>query len=219
VTSAAWQRWRERIDLDAYDERWARMAASGEQVHGEADLVAALQPRHVLDAGCGTGRVAIELARRGIDVVGVDADADMLERARRKAPGLAWVLADLAALDLDRRFDVVVLAGNVLPFVEPADRAAAVQACARHVTSEGRLVIGAGLQAGWPGVDELDGWAAAAGLELVERFAGWGREPWSRTNDYAVSIIRPARAATTARAPSRPAARRRPRRARGCGTG
>ena len=44
--------------------------------------------RRVLDAGCGTGRVAIELARRGIEVVGVDADPDMLERARRRAPQL-----------------------------------------------------------------------------------------------------------------------------------
>ena len=109
------------------------MAAAGEAVHGEADFVAGLEPASVLDAGCGTGRVAIELARRGIEVVGVDADPDMLERARRRAPELAWVEADLATLDLGRTFDVVVLAGNVLPFVEPADRAAAVAGCARHL--------------------------------------------------------------------------------------
>ena len=96
------------------------MAAAGEAVHGEADFVAALGPATVLDAGCGTGRVGIELARRGIDVVGVDVDPDMLERARRRSADVTWVLADLATLDLGRTFDVVVLAGNVLPFVEPA---------------------------------------------------------------------------------------------------
>ena len=51
----------------------------------------------VLDAGCGTGRVAIELARHGVDVVGVDVDASMIGEARRRAPELEWVEADLAA--------------------------------------------------------------------------------------------------------------------------
>lgn len=190
MTSQAWRRWRQQIDLDDYDARWERMAAAGEAVHGEADFLAAFEPPSVLDAGCGTGRVAIELARRGIDVVGVDADADMLERARRKAPHVEWVLADLAALDLGRTFDVVVLAGNVLPFVEPADRAAAVNGCARHLGAGGRLVSGAGLQRGWPTIDELDRWSAGAGLDLEARFAGWGREPWSPGGDYAVTVSR-----------------------------
>jgi len=70
----------------------------------------ALQPASVLDAGCGTGRVAIELARRGVDVIGVDLDAGMLEQARQKAPDLDWIDGDLATVDLARHFDVVVLA-------------------------------------------------------------------------------------------------------------
>jgi SAM-dependent methyltransferase len=204
MTSAAWRRWRAQTDLDEYDARWDRMAAAGEAVHGEADFVAALNPTSVLDAGCGTGRVGIELARRGIDVVGVDADPEMLDRARRRAfdgsrarprvsepiGSVAWIVADLAALDLGRTFDVVVLAGNVLPFVEPADRPAAVSACARHLAPDGRLVAGAGLQRGWPSVDELDAWSAAAGLELVDRFAGWAGERWTPASGYAVTVSR-----------------------------
>jgi len=61
-------------------------------MHGEATFVEALGVRRVLDAGCGTGRVAIELARRGLDVVGVDADPGMLSAARAKAPELEWAL-------------------------------------------------------------------------------------------------------------------------------
>ena len=53
-----------------YDERWARLEAAGHSIHGEADFICAFEPASVLDAGCGTGRVAIELAARGIDVVG-----------------------------------------------------------------------------------------------------------------------------------------------------
>ena len=49
----------------------------------------------MLDAGCGTGRVAIELAHRGFSVVGIDSDAAMLHTARAKAPELSWIHADL----------------------------------------------------------------------------------------------------------------------------
>ena len=178
MTSSAWRRWREQVDLDEYEARFAG--------HGEADLVASLAPSSVLDAGCGTGRVSIELARRGIDVLGVDADPDMLERAQRRRPDLVWVLADLATLALERRFDVVVMAGNILPFAEPASRAAIVATCAAHLAPGGRLVVGAGLNRGWPSVDALDAWAAAAGLVLDDRFGDWDRGPF--VGPYAVSI-------------------------------
>ena len=176
------------IDIDEYDARWDGLAAKGEHVHGEADFVAALGPSSVLDAGCGTGRVAIELARRGIEVVGVDGDPDMLERARRKAPTLRWIDADLATVDVGRTFDVVLMAGNVLPFVDPPSRPAVVDACARHLAVGGRLVSGASLQTGWPGVEDYERWCAAAGLVLLDRFATWDRAPYVDGGPYAVSV-------------------------------
>ena len=102
-----------------YDRRFEDLAATGMDMHGEAALVDSYGPGSVLDAGCGTGRVAIELSRRGHHVVGVDVDEAMLESARAKAPDLEWVHGDLAdpELDFGRTFDVVVMAGNVLIFV------------------------------------------------------------------------------------------------------
>jgi SAM-dependent methyltransferase len=173
--SAAWRSFRATTDLDEYDTRWERLAADGHDVHGEADLVLSFDPRSVLDAGCGTGRVAIELARRGVDVVGVDLDPDLVERARRRAPDLEWVVADLADVELGREFDVVVMAGNVLPFAEPGRRAAIVAAMARHLRPGGRLVTGATLTADWPTVDDHEGWCVAAGLVAEDVYAGWDR--------------------------------------------
>ena len=79
-----------------YDRRFEELAASGADMHGEASFVDSFGPGSVLDAGCGTGRVAIELSRRGSDVVGVDMDPGMLEAARQKAPDLVWIEGDLA---------------------------------------------------------------------------------------------------------------------------
>lgn len=147
----------------------------------------------MLDAGCGTGRVAIELARRGIDVVGVDIDREMLEAARRKAPHIPWVEGDLATIELRegeglRRFDIAVLAGNVMIFVAPSTEAAVVANVARHLRVGGRLIAGFQLQPGGYGVEEHDAAAAAAGLHLLERWAGWDREPWEGFGPYAVSV-------------------------------
>lgn len=184
-----WEQWRDRVDLAGYDERWERIAAEGGNPHGEADLVASLSPASVLDGGCGTGRVGIELARRGVTVLGVDPDPDMIAAARAKAPALEWLLLDLADLDRPDRFDVVVLAGNVVPYAQR--RAALVAACGRHLASGGRLVAGFQLQDGWPTLDEYDAWCAAAGLAVEHRWSSWDREPYVG-GDYAVSVHRSA---------------------------
>src|SRR5438105_9777795 len=70
------------VSGDAYDATYKQKAAAGENVHGEADFVESFGPKSVLDAGCGTGRVGIELARRGIDVVGGAIDPNILNTAR-----------------------------------------------------------------------------------------------------------------------------------------
>ncbi|MDE0803020.1 MAG: class I SAM-dependent methyltransferase [Acidimicrobiales bacterium] len=177
---------------DDYQRRFDRLAASGQDVHGEATFVRAYEPTTVLDAGCGTGRVAIELSARGIDVVGVDVDASMLETARDRGPGVEWFDHDLRSLDLGRTFDVVVMAGNVPLFTPPGTQAELVAAVAGHVATGGVLV--AGFSTDWSDrpydVDRYDVACAAGGLVLAERFSTWDREPWTTASTYAVSVHR-----------------------------
>jgi 2-polyprenyl-3-methyl-5-hydroxy-6-metoxy-1,4-benzoquinol methylase len=184
-----WSEWRAQVDLDEYEARWQQMIDDGANPHGEADFIQRFSPTSVLDAGCGTGRLGIELARRGIDVVGTDLDADMLMYARRKAPHITWHESNLADLDLHRGFDVVVLAGNVVPYVEPADRASAVAGAARHVAPNGHLVTGFTLRPDWHSLADYDRWCASANLELVARYATWDGDSY-RGEDYAVSVHR-----------------------------
>jgi len=179
-------------DGEEYQRRFDALAESGADVHGEARFVRALGPGSVLDAGCGSGRVAIELARHGVDVVGADADPSMVAAARARAPELTWVQADLAELDLDRTFDVVVMAGNVPLFTPPGTQAALVAGCARHVAPGGLLVAGFQLGRGYE-LAAYDRDADAAGLALVERWSTWDRDPFDPTAGYAVSVHRAGR--------------------------
>ena len=165
------------------------MAERGENPHGEVDFVQRFAPSSVLDAGCGTGRVAIELAARGVEAVGTDVDAKMLGVAREKAPDLTWVEADLAEIDLGRSFDAVVMAGNIILFVQPGTEAAVVARVCRHVAPGGHLIAGFSLGRG-VSVDEWEAWIVQSGLEPVARHATWDGDPWSEGGNYLVSVAR-----------------------------
>lgn len=186
-------------DGDDYQARFDALAASGVDVHGEVRFVLALSPASVLDGGCGTGRVALELARGGVDVVGVDIDPSMLATARARAvrpsgDDLAttprFEVADLAdpGFDLGRAFDVVALAGNVPLFTAPGTQGLLVAGCARHLRPGGLLVAGFSLGRGYD-LFRYDQDCAAAGLVMVERWSTWDRDPF-RNGDYAVSVHR-----------------------------
>jgi SAM-dependent methyltransferase len=184
----------------SYTARFAELAASGVDVHGEASLCAELAApgSRILDAGCGTGRVAIRLAALGYECIGVDVDDAMLAEARLAAPALIWLTHDLARLPVAElgHFDLVVAAGNVLPLLDRGTEAAVVRDFARLLRPSGVLLAGFGLDSthlplsSAPiGLSDYDRWCAAAGLELTERFATWGGAPYDG-GGYAVSVHR-----------------------------
>ncbi len=185
-----------------YDARFAVLAAAGEDVHGEATFVAGFQPRSVLDAGCGTGRVAIELRRRGvekgqsIETVGVDADSGMLTAALEGDPDGEWHLGDVSTMSFDdgfgalRRFDVVVAAGNVMIFLAPGTEAATVANLAAHLTPGGALICGFQLKPDRYSLNRFEADCEAAGLEPVERWSTWDRQSFDPGGDYVVAVHR-----------------------------
>ena len=216
--SERWVEWRRTVDLVKYDQRWESMAARGENVHGEADAVTRLIERHVvdrvgaegprvchvLDAGCGTGRLAVELERRGHIVTAIDLDPDMVERARAKSSAIRWLVGDLAKLDdvidADDGYDVIVMAGNILNFCAPGSQTAIVHNLVRHLAAGGMLVCGWSQELR----DDAYLWtdfvrdARELGANLAETWTNWdgdtmpvstlGGEP-VRSSDYAVIAV------------------------------
>ncbi|MEU5531135.1 class I SAM-dependent methyltransferase [Micromonospora chersina] len=179
-----------------YVDRFRRLAAEGADLAGEARLLDTLVPpgARILDAGCGTGRVAAALAERGHTVVGVDADPVLIDAARADHPGPRFLVADLADLDLAAQgepepFDAAVVAGNVMAFVAPGTERAVLTRIAAHLRPDGPVVIGFGTDRGYP-LTELDADAVAAGLRLEHRFATWDLRPWHDDAEFAVTVLR-----------------------------
>lgn len=179
AVSPRWVTWRRSVDLGDYDRRWDAMVERGESVHGEVDFIERLlggEKADILDAGCGTGRLAIEATRRGHSCVGVDLDHDMIERARAKAPEIMWLHADLSQLEIELTFDVVVMAGNIPLFCAPGSQAAIIHSLTSHLRIGGMLICGFS-------IEDRNGSYTATDFDRDAKAAGLHRRGWYRTWD------------------------------------
>jgi len=180
---------------------------------GEGDLVAAAvpPPASLLELGCGIGRVTRQLVARGYSVVAVDESPEMLAHVR----DAETVCARIEELDLGRRFDAVLLLSNLLT-VEPEQRRAFLDACARH----GDLLVVETLPLGWQPppsvrVDRIEGgvvhgevfyeggWSHAFAMrvfaddaELAEALGEWRLDRWLDRDRGWFTAVRAARRAT-----------------------
>ena len=178
-----------------YIERFRTMAAEGHDLGGEARFVDAMCPRAawILDAGCGPGRVGGRLATLGHHVVGVDIDPVLIAAAERDHPGATWIVSDLAALDLASyalpdSYDVIVSAGNVMPFLDPATRRDVLDRLSSNLAPDGRLVVGFGAGRGYE-FDDFFADSKAVGLHEQLRLSTWDLRPFERASDFLVVVL------------------------------
>jgi len=98
----------------------------------------------LLDAGCGTGRYAMELGRRGYIVDGIDMSPDLLDEARRsigdRAPHVSFELGDILTLPRSRR-DAVLCRGVLNDLIDETERQSAFASFARVLREGGVLVL------------------------------------------------------------------------------
>ncbi|MEN6369521.1 MAG: class I SAM-dependent methyltransferase [Thermotogota bacterium] len=99
----------------------------------------------VLELACGTGRVALRLARAGAKVVGLDLSSAMLEAAREKSvdvPNVSWVEADMRSFDLERTFGLILIPGHAFHnLLTPDDQVACLSCVKRHLAPGGTLIV------------------------------------------------------------------------------
>lgn len=178
-----------------YAEHFRDLVSSGGDTTGEARLVDAIvAPRsRILDAGCGQGRTAGELALRGHHVAGVDIDPVLIDSARVDNPGPVYVCADLVTMDLAEcgeaeLFDAAVSAGNVITFVAPGTEVLALSNIRRYLKPDAPLVVGFHTERYSP--TKFDKHLKDAGYVLESRFATWDLRPWHPDAEFCVSILR-----------------------------
>jgi SAM-dependent methyltransferase len=100
----------------------------------------------VLDLGCGTGRVALDLAERGQEVTGVDSDpalvSELARRARERGLRVDAVTADVCSLSLGRRFALALAPMQVVQLLGGSAGRRRALACARHhLEPDGLLAV------------------------------------------------------------------------------
>lgn len=193
--------WMQKVEADPghsqwYIERFRSMARAGDDLAGEARFVDAMAPRgaHILDAGCGPGRLGGYLAGAGHRVVGVDVDPELIDAAEDDHPGPSWLVGDLAELDLPARgvteaFDVIVSAGNVMTFLAPSTRARVLERLRAHLADDGRAAIGFGAGRDY-GFSQFLGDVAVAGLEPDLLLSTWDLRPFTDDAGFLVALLR-----------------------------
>ena len=100
----------------AFDGSSAEMAwteRTGSEVDRALNMLRPLGTERILDLACGSGRHALELARRGFEVVGADISSELIEIANRAAAAepelpVRFLEADLRELALEDEFDLVL---------------------------------------------------------------------------------------------------------------
>ena len=195
MTTPPTARWFDEWTLEQrqeYAARFRRLAADGGDIDGEARLVDALASRgsRILDAGCGSGRVAAYLMGQGHRLFGVDIDPVLIAAGREQYPGLPLQALDL--LDVSPslgHFDLIVSAGNVMVYLSPGTEAAVLRALSSVLVAGGRAVFGFATGRDYTH-DQLDADAAAVGWTREGRWATWQLDPFTDDADWAVSVYR-----------------------------
>lgn len=196
-------RWEQTEEPHFYGPYFADLVARGADIDGEARFVDAVAGRgsKILDAGSGMGRVGAALQARGHTVVGVDLDADELERSREIFPELPVVQARLDRLspaDLTEHgadFDLIVSVGNVMVFLADGTEREVLTRLHALARPGGRLVVGFAVRNGPPSArdypaEEFVADAEASGWSVEHRFATFELDPWSEDADFLVAVLR-----------------------------
>ena len=227
----------------AYDESSNEMFQP-DVVNPTTDFLAELAgDGRALELGIGTGRIALPLAARGVEVHGIELSKAMVDQLRAKpgGEGIGVTIGDFSTARVDGTFRLAYLVFNtIMNLTSQAEQVACFRNVAGHLEPGGYFVIEVGVpdlrrlpygerqvifdfgEAHW-GIDEydvlnqglvshhfrrkvdgtiekssgpfryvwpaeLDLMAQLAGLELRERWAGWGREPFTSESRSHMSV-------------------------------
>jgi SAM-dependent methyltransferase len=134
-------------DSSTYGDRWADIYDEWIPQHysspGDVDFLAELaRGGRALELGVGIGRVAIPLAERGVEVVGIDASDRMIEKLRANTDRVAIVKGEMADVAADGEFDLVYVVFNTFfAMLTQEEQVRCFTNVAQRLTADGAFVI------------------------------------------------------------------------------
>lgn len=166
------------LTADYDHESWVEQLEQLAIAHG-------LRGRHALDVGCGTGKSALPLIRRGYDVSACDLSPAMVRRARAKLGTTANVfVADMRALAVDQRFELVTCLDDALNYLLSAtDLNSAIRGFADALLPGGIVAFDLNTAATYRSAFGVEAQFAAAGGTLK-----WSGRKTERPDVFAAAI-------------------------------
>jgi cyclopropane fatty-acyl-phospholipid synthase-like methyltransferase len=150
---------------DVYDT-WVRARLDAAGTQAMVDLLAELAAGgRVLELGIGTGRIALPLAERGLEVHGIDASEAMVAKLRAKPRGdaIPVTIGHFADVDVDGAFDLIFVVFNtIFALGSQEDQIRCFSNAAKHLTAQGLFV----LEAFVPDVTRFDNGQALRALRV-----------------------------------------------------
>ncbi len=129
----------ENYDADVSDEFDPRV------IESIVSFLADLAPNGTaLEFGIGTGRVALPLRERGVDVQGIDLSSPMVDRMRRKPGGsdVRVIIGDFATTSMERTYDLVFLVFNtIMNLTSQEEQIVCFANASSHLLPGGRFVV------------------------------------------------------------------------------
>ena len=167
-----------------YDDSSAAMFSS-EAVEPAVALLAELAVGgRALELGIGTGRIALPLAERGVEVHGIDLSRAMVARLREKPGGdrISVTIGDFAGTRVDERFTLVYLVFNtIMNLTTQAEQVACFRNAAAHLEPGGCFAIEVG-------VPELQRLPPGETMHVFDASKGhWGIDEYDVANQGLVS--------------------------------
>lgn len=144
--------WQVDFFRDVANDMW-RFVTAGEMTRIESEFLAkALNIResvHLLDVPCGSGRLSIELAKRGCRVTGIDQSVEYIAEARATSENLpaTWIRGDMRELPWQNEFDGAICFGNSFCYLDARETPSFLNAVARSLRPEARFIIDTGMTA------------------------------------------------------------------------
>ncbi|MFC5467006.1 class I SAM-dependent methyltransferase [Lederbergia graminis] len=89
---------------DLYDDKMGYVSSFGK---GVVELLQPTKGEKILDIGCGTGDLTYEISKSGANVTGMDFSKDMIEQAKKKYPGIQFLIGDAELFRTDTKYDAI----------------------------------------------------------------------------------------------------------------